>query len=1008
MNETDLLWFAVAVLFGVLFWKQARRIRAVETQLAMMLEERRQQRVAEAEAKAAARLQSERGLRRQDEANIAAGPEPGPVRAATPTRPPMPERMVLPPPLPVAARVGTHWPEPARPLPSVAPAAAPSPAPAPTPRINWEQFLGVKLFAWLGGFALFLATAFFLKYSFERNIIPASVRVAIGYVVAVGLIGGALRPWRRRHETLSMTLVGTGVVILYAVTFACRALYHFPHFGTIPTFLLMVLVTIAAFLLAVRMNAQVIAILGMLGGFLTPVLVNSGIDSPIGLFGYITILDLGLFAVVWHRRWNPLALLASIATVAVQIGWLAKFYEPDKLGVLQVVQPLFAALFAAFFVAGERRGTGDRWITAAMVVPVAFALLHGLPLATTGAGHHPVRLFTLWLSVDAVALAALLWAGRPRWIEPAGGALVFLLLATWTSIHSSAETLAPSLAAYFAFAVLHTALPVVRQRLRPDEKPGWAAQLFPAAALALFVLPVLRDNASLPAIFWIGVLGIDLIALMLAAFAGAFLAAGAVLAVSLVVVAAAFLRDGPIAMDWNDSLVVVAGFASLFVAGGWWLSRRKGSVGLGLPMPTGFPGVLENPRLAIGGSGAVLPFLLLTILASRAAESNVHSLFGMTALLVVLVLGLARATGTHALAAFGLAGTVLVEAAWHARGFGASGTPSEIGWQLAFLAAFTAFPFLADRGLPRSRAAWITAACAGVAQGLLVYLTARQTGPMSLPGLIPAAFALPTLGILAWLAKRWPSEDPKRLGVLSFQGGVALLFVTLVFPIQFDRQWLTLAWALEGAALLWLFLRLPHQGLRLTGVTLLGVAFARLAFNPAVLGYQARTGTPVWNWYLYAYLVAAASQFAGARLLRPPHQTLMETDVRGVLRAFGAILLFVLMNLEIADFFADGTTLAFDFTGNFARDLSYTIGWALFSLALLVAGIARSSRPTRYSGIGLLVVTLSKLFLHDLARLDQLYRIGAFAGVAVIAIAASFLYQRFLNRPESPHENAAS
>jgi uncharacterized membrane protein len=50
----------------------------------------------------------------------------------------------------------------------------------------------------------------------------------------------------------------------------------------------------------------------------------------------------------------------------------------------------------------------------------------------------------------------------------------------------------------------------------------------------------------------------------------------------------------------------------------------------------------------------------------------------------------------------------------------------------------------------------------------------------------------------------------------------------------------------------------------------------------------------------------------------------------------------------------------------------------------------------RYAGLGLLGVVVLKLFLHDLANLNQLYRIIAFAGVAVIALAASVLYQRFL------------
>jgi uncharacterized membrane protein len=51
----------------------------------------------------------------------------------------------------------------------------------------------------------------------------------------------------------------------------------------------------------------------------------------------------------------------------------------------------------------------------------------------------------------------------------------------------------------------------------------------------------------------------------------------------------------------------------------------------------------------------------------------------------------------------------------------------------------------------------------------------------------------------------------------------------------------------------------------------------------------------------------------------------------------------------------------------------------------------------RYAAIGLMIVTLLKLFLHDLSNLGQLYRIGAFVIVALILMFASFLYQRFVS-----------
>ena len=112
-------------------------------------------------------------------------------------------------------------------------------------------------------------------------------------------------------------------------------------------------------------------------------------------------------------------------------------------------------------------------------------------------------------------------------------------------------------------------------------------------------------------------------------------------------------------------------------------------------------------------------------------------------------------------------------------------------------------------------------------------------------GLVPAAFAIPPLLSLVVVLKTIPAETKARLNQLAFFGGVALFFITLIFPIQFDKQWITIGWALECAALLWLFQRVPHPGLRLSGFGLLIAAFVRLALNPEVLEYHTRSALPV-------------------------------------------------------------------------------------------------------------------------------------------------------------------
>ena len=84
------------------------------------------------------------------------------------------------------------------PLPVTLPAVATSPA---APAFNWEAFMGVKLFAWLGGFALFLGVVFMVKYSFENNLITPLARVIIGGAIA-GALASAVA-LRRTPETLN-------------------------------------------------------------------------------------------------------------------------------------------------------------------------------------------------------------------------------------------------------------------------------------------------------------------------------------------------------------------------------------------------------------------------------------------------------------------------------------------------------------------------------------------------------------------------------------------------------------------------------------------------------------------------------------------------------------------------------------------------------------------------------------------------------------------------------------
>jgi uncharacterized membrane protein len=189
----------------------------------------------------------------------------------------------------------------------------------------------------------------------------------------------------------------------------------------------------------------------------------------------------------------------------------------------------------------------------------------------------------------------------------------------------------------------------------------------------------------------------------------------------------------------------------------------------------------------------------------------------------------------------------------------------------------------------------------------------------------------------------------------------------------------------------------PHEGLLRLGFGLLTSSFFRLALNPAVLSYHERSEWPVWNWFLYTYGLVALAMFAAAWWLAPPRDRLDEWPVHSLLWSYGGVLLFLLLNIEIADYFTPvgGRFISIHWGGDFARSMTFSISWALFALVLLITGFRLDAKGARYAGIGLMVVTLLKLFFHDLENLGSIYPIGALIAVAVIALGASFLYQRF-------------
>ena len=276
-------------------------------------------------------------------------------------------------------------------------------------------------------------------------------------------------------------------------------------------------------------------------------------------------------------------------------------------------------------------------------------------------------------------------------------------------------------------------------------------------------------------------------------------------------------------------------------------------------------------------------------------------------------------------------------------------------------------------------------------------------------GVLPVGLAVVALAAALWARTNVSTEDAGRRSMIVWYLAVVVSLVSIAIPLQLENEWITIGWALNGLAILALWVRLDHPGLKYFGLALLGAATARLVANPWVLEYHVRSGAPVVNWLAYTYLVPAAALVWSHLMLRPrevdrltPREERLYPVEKPIwasccgLAAVGVV--FAWINLAIADYFATGSELVLSFQRMPARDTTTSVAWALYALVLLGIGVRSRSGSLRWLSLGILVLTLGKVFLHDLGELKDLYRVASLVGLALSLITVSLIYQRFVFR----------
>lgn len=218
--------------------------------------------------------------------------------------------------------------------------------------------------------------------------------------------------------------------------------------------------------------------------------------------------------------------------------------------------------------------------------------------------------------------------------------------------------------------------------------------------------------------------------------------------------------------------------------------------------------------------------------------------------------------------------------------------------------------------------------------------------------------------------------------------GVALACITLLNP-QTTNESLVWAWLTVAAAVLASHAIEPRLWLR--QISLVALLATLGAWIWAWFGHRSwgdEAATPGLHPGLLQALAGASIAAGAGWWIRATGGGAPSRIVSALAFAGALAMTFITTSLEVA---RSADVLLVDAT---AQSAAVSLWWALFGVALLIAGFARRWTPIRQAGLVALLAALFKAGVVDLWEIEPLWRVVSLLGVGLLMLAVALGYSR--------------
>jgi uncharacterized membrane protein len=192
--------------------------------------------------------------------------------------------------------------------------------------LGFEETIGARWFSIIGIVVLVLGVAIGVKYAIDKDLINETTRLVLGYLVG-GIILSLALVYKKKYDMFSAILLSGAIAVMYFTTYIGYSHYHF--YSAPVAFVIMAFFTGFTVFAAHVYNYEVIALIGLVGGYTLPPLLSTGSGEIQYMFGFMLILNFGVLALSFKKYWKFVNHVAYALTWLIFAVWMASSYKPE-------------------------------------------------------------------------------------------------------------------------------------------------------------------------------------------------------------------------------------------------------------------------------------------------------------------------------------------------------------------------------------------------------------------------------------------------------------------------------------------------------------------------------------------------------------------------------------------------------------------------------------------------------------------------------------------------------